>query len=223
MVLVLALLAGTAAAFAVTERLKLERSPIAAVKVDRRIFSPVCGCDRQRTRIGFRLRRADRVTVEMLDDEDEVVRTLVRRRPSKAAATEFVWDGRDDGGRVVPDGAYRPRVRLERRDRTFVLPNRIHVDTVRPTIALTRVAVRGSVVRARYRLSESARPFLFVDGARRAVGRITRAEGKLVWYGRIDGRPVPAGRYRVQLVARDPAGNRSRPTRAVTVELDRGA
>lgn len=38
--LVLALLAATVAAFAITERLKLERSPIYGTKVDK-IFSPV--------------------------------------------------------------------------------------------------------------------------------------------------------------------------------------
>lgn len=216
--LVLALLAGTAAAFAVTERLKLKRSPIAAVEVDK-TFSPVCRCRQRRARIGVRLRRSDRVTVQVLDEDGDVVRTLARHREVGTAKQVFAWDGRDGDGAVMPDGVYRPRIRLERRGRTFRLPNRIRVDTVRPTIALTGLTAPGAAVHARYRLSEPARAFMLVDGVQRVAGRGRRLQGKLDWFGRVDGAPVRAGRYRVRLVAEDPAGNRSRPTRAVAVEI----
>jgi hypothetical protein len=216
---VLALLVGTAVAFAVTERLKLERSPLAGVEVDK-TFSPVCRCEQRRARIGFRLRRADRVTVEVLDEGGDVVRTLARNRQLAARRTVFFWDGRDDEGRRVSDGVYRPRVRLEGRDRNFRLPNRIRLDTVRPTIVLTDLDVRGSTVRARYRLDEPANAFLLVDGVQRVAGRGTRLEGKLDWHGLILGQRATPGRYRVQLLARDRAGN-SDLTRAVAARIRR--
>ena len=50
-VLVLGLLVGTAAAFAVTERLKLVPSPIIAPKVTE-AFSPVCDCPTTRRGCG---------------------------------------------------------------------------------------------------------------------------------------------------------------------------
>ena len=74
--LVVALLVGTAAAFAVTERLKLVRSPIAAPEIDR-VFSPVCDCERDEAAIAFRLREADRVDLAIVDGDGDVVRTLV--------------------------------------------------------------------------------------------------------------------------------------------------
>ena len=75
--IVLALLGATAAAFAVTERLKLERSPITGTRVDK-VFSPVCECARDVAVVSFILRRPETVTVDILDSHGDPIRTLVR-------------------------------------------------------------------------------------------------------------------------------------------------
>ena len=75
----LVLIGATAAAFAYTERLKLERSPITATRVDR-IFSPVCECARDVAVISFVLRRRGTVTVDVLDEAGHAVRRLVNDR-----------------------------------------------------------------------------------------------------------------------------------------------
>jgi hypothetical protein len=54
-VLVLLILGATAAAFVVTEDLKLEPDPLARPRIDR-TFSPVCDCDQATAQIAFRLR-----------------------------------------------------------------------------------------------------------------------------------------------------------------------
>ena len=77
LLVVLGLLGATAAAFAVTERLKLEKSPITGTRVDK-VFSPVCECARDIAVISFRLRRRSIITVDMLDSSGNPVRTLVR-------------------------------------------------------------------------------------------------------------------------------------------------
>jgi len=64
--IVLVLLGATAAAFAVTERLKLERSPVTGTRVDR-LFSPVCECARDVAVISFVLRKSGQITVDVLD------------------------------------------------------------------------------------------------------------------------------------------------------------
>ena len=72
------LLVATAGAFAITERLKLTKSPIYDTKVFPKAgFSPVCGCSRGRTTVSIKLRRADNVTVRMFDSKKRPVRTLV--------------------------------------------------------------------------------------------------------------------------------------------------
>ena len=78
-VIVVALLGATAAAFAVTERLKLERSPITGTRVDR-VFSPVCECARDDAQISFVMRRPDSVSLQILDSRRRPIRRLVRDR-----------------------------------------------------------------------------------------------------------------------------------------------
>lgn len=214
----LGLLGGTAAAFAVTERLKLEKSPITGTRVDK-TFSPTCDCPTEAAHVSFELRKADRVTLTIIDSRGRRLRTLVDGRRLAAGRHEFVWDGRDEEGRLVPEGKYRPRVDLGHADRTIVLPNPIRVDTTRPRILELEVRprvfspdgdARSDRIRVRYRFSERARPVLFVDAKRRVIGRYSRPGGEIEWYGRVGGRALPPGRYRIALEAVDAAGNVSR-------------
>lgn len=214
--LVLALLGGTAAAFGVTEGLKLQKSPIARTRIEYKDFSPVCGCRKHATRIGFRLSSGDRLTVAMVDGGERVVRTLVAGRSYPRGEVSFPWDGRDDAGRVVPDGRYEPRVHLARQHRTILLPNPIRVDTKPPQIRLESVrpptispdgdrqADRAVV---RYRLSEPAHAILYVDGVQRGFKRGQQLTGSIEWSGKRRGAGLPAGTYRLSLGAQDVAGN----------------
>ena len=226
LLIVLALLGATAAAFAVTERLKLERSPITGTRVDG-VFSPVCECARDVAVISFVLRRGETVTVDMLDADGKSVSTLVRDRREPAGRVSYTWDGRDNSARIVAEGRYRPRVQIERNGRTIVLPNPIRVDTTAPRIRIVRVFPRvfspdgdgrRDRVTATYAIDESARAAMLVDGQRRVLSKFRRKEGSLVWFGRVDGRPVRPGTYEIRLRAIDRAGNRSARTRAVEVK-----
>jgi hypothetical protein len=225
--IVLVLLGATAAAFAVTERLKLERSPVTGTRVDR-LFSPVCECARDAAVISFVLRKRSEVTVDVLDSSGESVRTLVRDRDEPRGRVSYVWDGRDESGRIVPEARYRPRVQLEEHGRTIVLPTPIRVDTTAPRIGFTEVAPRvfspdgdgrNDRVTAKYAVNEVAQAMLLVDGRRRVLGRFRPRGGRLTWLGQIRGRPARPGVYELRLRAVDRAGNRSSRTRAVPVRV----
>ena len=226
-VIVIVLLGATAAAFALTERLKLEKSPVTGTRVDK-VFSPVCECARDVAVISFRLRKRATLTVDMLDSSGDPVRTLVRKRREQRGRVSYTWDGRDDAGRIVVEGLYRPRVELEEHGRTIVLPNPIRIDTTAPAISLLRVAPRvfspdgdgrNDRVAAYYEIDELARAMMLVNGRRRVLSRFRATEGRLVWFGLIDGRSVPPGTYEIRLRAFDRAGNRSMRTRAVSVRV----
>jgi hypothetical protein len=62
-VLVVLLLGATGAAFAYTERLKLEAAPILRPKVDP-ILSPVCECEHSLAQVSFSLREGGTITVD---------------------------------------------------------------------------------------------------------------------------------------------------------------
>ena len=225
-VLVLAVLAGSAAAFAVSEALKVQRATITDTHISK-VFSPVCRCDTSRAMIDFRLTRSEHLTVDVVDAGGKRVRALVDDKSFAKGRKHFTCNGRDEEGRIVPEGSYRPRVRLHETGRTLVLPNPIQVDVTPPRIALVSVPHafspdgdgRVDVLRVRYRVSEHAHGLLYVGGTRRVRSRFQRLSDELDWFGRIGGRKLPPGSYRLTLVAADPAGNRSRPVPAGTVRL----
>jgi hypothetical protein len=213
--LVAALLVATSAAFVVTEKLKLTRNPIVGPRVVK-LFSPVCDCATDSATVTFRLRNPDRVGVQIIDADGDVVRELARSRPQGRTPVTYTWDGRDGDGRVVDEGTYRPRVHLDRQRRTIVMPNPIRVDTTPPRVEsfTARPIVispdgdgRFDRAKIRYRVSERATVELYADGVR-ALRRLgTRTTGTMDWFGVAGGEPLPQGRYTLRLVARDLAGN----------------
>ncbi len=131
--LVIALLGGTAAAFAVTQGLKIEPSPIRAPRIAK-VISPECDCPTRVAAIQFRLRKPDRVRLEIVDDDGKVVRTLVPGLRLRRGTVSYTWNGRDDAGKFVPEGVYKPRVHLTGQHRTIDLPNEMRVDTTAPKV-----------------------------------------------------------------------------------------
>ena len=140
--LVVALLAATAAAFALTQGLKNQPAAIFGTDVDE-VFSPVCGCDSETASIAFKLRNPDRLDVSVVDGSDRVVRTIERGREYAKGPVEIAWDGRDDAGEVLPEGEYKPRIRLRDDRTTYTLPNPIRIDVTPPRL----VAGQGSAAR----------------------------------------------------------------------------
>jgi hypothetical protein len=221
-VLALLLIVATATAFAVTQRLKLEPSPISQTRVSD-VFSPVCRCASRAASIEFSLRRADDVRIAVRTGSGEVT---VAEGSFAQGDVHVRWDGRDASGELVPDGTYHPFVELKRAGRTIDLPNPIRVDTIRPSIKFTSLRPRlfrpgAEKLKVTYRVSEHAHALLFVDGRRRVFTASTRLRGRLQWYGKVRGHLIRPGRHKVKLVAEDLAGNRSAPTPWVVVRVRR--
>jgi len=220
---VLALLGGTAAAFAVTEDLKLQKSTIYHTAVDK-IVAPD-SLAHSRASVGFFLRKRERVTVEIVNGSGAIVRTLVRSKPALPGAHQLNWNGRDDAHDVVPDGNYRPQVHLAGEHRTIVLPNPIRMDATPPLVRLVSVAprvfspdgdFRNELVRIKYQTSEKSRAQLYVDGEPRTLVKRFLRVGKVDWGGRAARRLRP-GPHRIRLRALDLATNLGPPSRALTV------
>lgn len=228
--LVVALLIATAAAFAVTERLKLEDSPILRTKIDP-VVSPVCTVCKPAAReaqIRFRLRKVDYLHIDIVDTHGTTVRDDLVSGRYQPAFLKFSWDGRGEGGRVVPDGLYRVRVSLEGKGKTLEFPNEIRVDATAPAIQEIDVGPvvfspdgdeRADQVNLRYRFTEGAYPVLYVDGTRLGPGFRKRPVGVMQWYALRNGRGLPPGEHRLALAAKDEAGNLSPSTREFTVRI----
>ena len=217
--IVAGLLAATATAFAVTERLKLEDSPVLGTSI-KELFSPKLG----EARIGFRLRREEDIQLDVVDDNGRTIRRALGAGVFGQAFHQFAWDGRNDAGRIVPDGIYHVQVRLEDEGRTIEFPQTIRVDSTPPTIEDVAIRhrlfspdgdKRGDRVDVRYTLSEPGYGLLYLDGKHISTSYRKKPVNTLQWYGR-GKRP---GDYRLALAARDLARNVAPSTREFTVRL----
>lgn len=65
---------------------------------------------------------ASRVTIEVLDQNGEVIRTLSSTEPESQGTHQVQWDGLDESGDRVPEGAYQFRVKAEDASQN-VVPN----------------------------------------------------------------------------------------------------
>lgn len=226
-VLAVTLLVGSVAAFTYTQKLKLERSPVGTARFFERWLSPECECPRETTRLTFRLRQPERLDATIVDVGGDFVRTLLTASEEERGTVELEWDGRDEAGRVVPDGDYRVRVRMRDERRTIVIPVDVHVDTVPSRARLLGVSrttlARGEKIELAYETNEFGRPILLVDGEP-AAGGGERAPGRstVVWGGRVRRALLPPGLYSVSLVVEDRAGNRSEPTASTDVAVIAG-
>jgi hypothetical protein len=222
-----ALLGGTTAAFAITQSLKDEPSPVGVPRFDR-VLAPTCDCPTAAATLRLRLRKADRVTAEIVGADGDVVRVLVDGNRFRRGPVEFVWDGRGENGAVVTDGRYRLRVELAREGRTLVLPTTIRVDATAPRLRLVAVRHKREKIAVLYRTNERAAAELAVRGEGLPETVVVRGRfrpagrAKLNWSGRVDGRQLPAGTYQLVLRVRDAAGNVSEPATA-SVEIAGGA
>ena len=223
--LVIALLGASAAAFALTEGKKLEKTPITGTGLSAKLFSPVCGCPKDHVSIRFRLRKPETLTVTIRRG-GATVDTLVESKPYRRGWVRLRWDGIQANGIAVDDGSYLPAVHLQRERRTIVLPNPIEVDTVAPKVLGAQPKPlllspdgdgRGDVLTVRYRTSEPSHGVLFVDRRQVVYARFTGAP--LQFFGKVGGKPLAAGPHPLTFAAEDAAGNRSAPQRIGTLTV----
>ena len=209
------LLVATAAAFAITERLKLVKSAIYGTLISP-VFSPVCGCARGKAVIRIKLRHGDHVTVSILDHNLDPLRTLASRQRVARGKSVFRWEGLTDFGDRAPEGTYRVQVHLEGQHRTILLPNRIRLDTTPPSIESAAPNheqfspdgdTRSDSVSIHYAVSEPAHVVAYVRGRRIVRTKSHQAIGAFSWFGTIGGAALRAGTYTIEVGAIDSAGN----------------
>jgi hypothetical protein len=224
-VLVLVLLAATAAAFALTERAKLELSPIYGTQPGQ-VFSPDSKVPSSRfARIHFRVRHREEIDVWVQSANGrKVVDLLTSRSVRPRQRVTLVWDGFSPSGLVSANGVYRAAVKLQRSHRTIVMPSDIRLDTKPPRIAVhlpTKYPIispdgdgHADYLRIPYTESEPSHAILLLRGKLVTFTRSQKTTGTLTWFGKAPktDRPLPAGRYVLGVAAQDEAGNRSKGT-----------
>lgn len=90
--------------------------------------------------IHFNARERARLSVFVVDEGGARVRTLLRGS-ERAGPVELRWDGTDDEGEPLPDGAYRVVVQRAGDRREYGPPRPVRIDREPPVGALDRLAV----------------------------------------------------------------------------------
>jgi hypothetical protein len=222
-----ALVVATFAAFFVAQRLKNEQS---VVKGFRRLatISPNGDGRKDATPISFFLKKSDNVSVDIVDDNRTLVRSLVQDRhlTARDRIRGVRWDGRDDEGRVVPDGFYFVRVTLGNEGRAVVPAAPIAVDDTPPRPKVVSIGPTTGIVAPEYLPNNrdgGVQIKVVADGVDRRllIFRTDVRPFKLVrvltlgpgvnerdWDGTdAQGQQVPDGTYVAVAQARDHAGN----------------
>ena len=219
-----ALLAATAAAFALTEGAKTELSPIYGTKIPYKVFSPECNprlCRTQEAPIEFKLRKRQHLEVWMVRDGKRVSTVVAGRTFPKGLVTLSFTGLADDGVTPLPAGTYQPVIRLTGDHRTITLPNTIQINTTPPEVVkfpkqvYTHISPdgdhRNDVFRVPYVLNGPAHAVLYVNYRQAVFTRSQKIKGWLTWNGTVNGRKQPPGHYVLLIAAQDAAGNRSKP------------
>jgi hypothetical protein len=222
-VVIAVMLAASGLAFLRAEQLKLERSPIGGTHV-KKFFSTTCRplhphtrCASHSALMSFRLRKAGRVALAIVDSSGATVEQLTpaagRRTPRGRVTVR--WDGRTGSGAQAPEGAYHLRVHLISLGRTITIPDSTQLDLTPPTVTLE--STPGSHV-IRYSTSEPAILLVRATGTGSHAGHsaLFRGHGGRVHFRRTR---LAGAQVAVTLIAVDRAGNRSAPVSAGSFRL----
>jgi hypothetical protein len=222
-----ALAAATVGAFFVTQHLKVSTPLIAgSPRPSPPVISPNgngCGGSHRVAKFSFYLlHRADDVAVYVVDPGGTIVRTLASGRHMRRGVRNpdglFQWDGREDNGRVAPDGTYYFRVALLHQNRTVEytrVPVTVTSSPPRPAVTSVSPALipqAGAPVVIRYRGDERRAVTVRIyrtdlSGPPLPVKRFRAGWRGATWDGRIHQLPAPAGTYLVGLEVQDKACN----------------
>ena len=205
-----ALVIATVGAFFVTTRLK-RSTPVIEQLTFRRSFSPNRDGRFDAALFSFRLRRTDEVTVAIVNRDGDEVRVLAADVLLRGGQRHrFRWDGRNEVGRVAPNGEYHLRVGLRRQGRSVTSGLKLFLDTVPPRLVVRYVSPdsispdgAGGANSATLRFagpSRRARLLVYrtdLAGARAwsPHARSRDGESTVRWNGRVTGgAPPPRGR-----------------------------
>ena len=221
------LVIATFGAFFVAQRLKNAPPVLGQIGVPG-FFSPNGDGRFDVTRLTFRVKETDDISVAVLDASGDPVRELLDgRHVAKGVLVRLKWDGRTDDGARAPDGRYRYRITLQHEGRSVVLAKSVRLDTVAPRPRVTSIGPSRGFGPELLPTSEGGDAVVHLQApGRTPVIRLFKTgpgptrlvltdkslkDGATAWHWNgltPSGRPVSPGTYLVSIETRDQAGNR---------------
>jgi len=208
------------AAFLLSSILKSQASVLAGIERVK-YFSPNGDGERDVQVVSFTMDEADDINVDVVDvDSTRIRRVISGKAVKKGDRVTLRWDGRDDDGKIAPDGEYSIRVTLRHEGRSILAPRPFQLDT-KPPDPVVVVEPDNAVVTPGSQVAFSVRRTGEIVAPSFEVLRTDLPEPQTVrelpgqvglnqytWDGNDDsGQPVPPGTYLIRVRAQDAAGN----------------
>lgn len=191
--------------------------PIITRFVATRVFSPGSVDGRAEARVAIRLSQPTNVLITIKDPSGAVVKTLADDALISTKTFSVPWDGTNDAGAKLPDGAYTLDLDAHAGQKKFSKSRKIVIDTTAPdapglTVSGTRAACMATVTGP----AEATRLQVTAVGTgAHSDWRDLPAKGTFTWTwnrDRADGTPA-AGATAIEATVRDIAGNSARTRR----------
>lgn len=178
------------------------RTPKISAEASPSIISPNGDQTQDTTNFSYTLNEDANVTVEVYNENNGLVKTIVRNEFQTRGQHIAIWDGSDNLGQVVPDGRYRLHVTARGTVRAASQSATVVVDTLPPNLRLVNLDEVARVREANLTIEGLTDPDAVVQ---------LQGDPKLI---PIDGegrfnikRQLAEGSNIVQVVATDPAAN----------------
>ncbi len=190
------------------------KAPSVTVSIEQEAFSPNQDGEQDTAVVLYTLSESAAVSAHVLDHTRTRVRTLLAEDPQGAGQHSVVWDGRDDHGKVVPDGQYYVRVTAKGSARQSSNTVPVLVDTVPPVIRLANMPENMQVKEEEILIEGVTEPdaTVWLNNGPQPVP-IDSSGGFSIKYR------LQEGENHIELSVTDAAGNRASVTRVVTLIL----
>ena len=187
--------------------------PIITRFVATRVFSPGSVDGRAEARVAIRLSQPSNVLITIKDPSGTVMKTLADGARISTKTFSVPWDGTNDAGAQLPDGAYTLDLDAHAGQKKFRKSRKIVIDTTPPTApGLSVVATRTTCMSTVTGPGEAIRLRVAAVGTGAAANwRDLPAKGTFTWtWNRsgANGTPVP-GPTIIAATVSDTAGNRA--------------
>lgn len=188
------------------------RVPRLTVSAQPGLISPNGDGTQDTTSLSYALSEEATVTVEVVNADGVVVKTLTAAEHRPAGQYVVLWDGADDDGRVVADGRYSLRVTAKGTARAAVQSADVQVDTQPPPLRLTNLEGVARVASPGLTIEGVTEPGAVVYQAGNAEAITVDANG----FFKIE-RQLTEGVNILEILASDAAGNTARTSHEVTL------
>jgi len=138
-ILLLVVIAMVVAVLALVFPTEWTKPPSVSAFGDSDAFSPNLDQEQDTAVVLYSLSQEAQVDAEVLDESQSTVRTLTAADAQGGGQHSLVWDGRDDRGRMVPDGQYYVRITAKGSARATSNTVPVVVDTTAPIIRLANM------------------------------------------------------------------------------------